>query len=93
MIDNKNISQTFFGRLFFYVNAIDMTILQALNTIAVEKVNPRECALGDVCQFLNYKHPSTNFLVYVCVSEMVLKIRLDASFQILDRERSHSDKR
>ena len=82
--DKKYIKQVL-GSFLYYVHAVDLTILQALNAITAEQAHLTERALQHVKQFLDYmaRHPEAIIRYRVC--NMVLNVHSDASFHSASR--------
>ena len=73
-----------------YAQAVDLTILQALNAIAAEQAKLTKRTLQHVHQFLDYMATNPDAIIRYRASEMVLNVHSDASFQSASRARSRA---
>ena len=74
--------------MLFYAQAIDTTILLALNAIAGAQVAPTTNTLKRPHQLLDYMATNPNAMVQYQASDMVLNIQSDASY--LSAPKAHS---
>ncbi len=72
--------QKIVGSLLYYARAVNMTILMALSSIAVEQTTATELTLQRCTQLLDYLAGHANATVRFYASDMILNIHSDASY-------------
>ncbi len=82
MLDAKGIKriQQIVGSILYYARAVDMTVLMALSSIAVEQTKATEKTLGRCLQLLNYLASNLEAKVRYHASDMIMNIHSDASY-------------
>ena len=70
--EHKKIVQEFMGTLFYYVRAVDTTMLTSLCYIAAQQANPTEQTMQKLKQFLDYAASHPDSVTTYQASEMVL---------------------
>ena len=65
-----------FGKLLYYVRAIDCTILTELNTIQEQQSKPTEFTAEVITKLLDYSVTSPNDVVRHKTSDMVLHVKI-----------------
>jgi hypothetical protein len=72
--------QKIVGSLLYYAHAVDMAILMALSSIAVEQTTATKLTLRRCTQLLDYLAENANATVCFYASDMILNIHSDASY-------------
>ncbi len=72
--------QKIVGSILYYLRAVDMTVLMALSTIAVEQTKATAKTMGRCIQLLNYLASNSEAKVRYYASDMVMNIYSDASY-------------
>jgi hypothetical protein len=80
--------QKIVGSILYYAQAVNMTVLMALSTIASEQTKGMERTLEKTYQVLDYLATHPNATVKFCASDMVMNIHSDASY--LSKPNAHS---
>jgi hypothetical protein len=68
------------GSILYYVQAVDMTVLMALSTVAVEQMKAMEHTSEKCTQLLDYLAKHTDAKICFHASDMIMNIHLDASY-------------
>jgi hypothetical protein len=91
-LDAKGIKrvQQIVGSILYYAHAIDMTVLMALSSIAVEQTKATEKTLGRCVQLLDYLASNSEAKVRYHASDMVMNIHSDASYLSKTKARSRA---
>ena len=81
-LDEKGIKriQQIVGSILYYARAIDMTVLAALSTIAIDQTKATERTMNRCIQLLDYLASNQNAKVRFYASDMVMNIHSDASY-------------
>ena len=74
----------------YYTQAVDMNILNALNSIAKDSSKPIERTMEHVEQLLDYMHTSPSTVVRYHTSHMILNVHSDTKHPSADCERSRA---
>ena len=77
---NKKYIQQVLGSFLYYAQAIDMTILLALNNIATQQSKPTESTMKRVYQLLDYMATHTKAIISFRASNMILNIHSDTLY-------------
>ncbi len=85
----KRVQQTV-GSILYYARAVDMTVLMALSSIAVEQTKATEKTLGRCIQLLDYLASNSEAKVRYHASDMVMIIHSDASYLSETKSRSRA---
>ncbi len=82
MLDAKGIKriQQIVGSILYYARAVDMTVLMALSSIAVEQTKATEKTLGRCLQQLDYLASNLEAKVRYHASDMIMNIHSDTSY-------------
>jgi hypothetical protein len=82
LLDEKGIKQVqkIVGSIFYYVRAVDMTVLMALSANAVEQTKATVKSMGKCIQLLDYLAINSEAKVRYYASNMVMNIHSDASY-------------
>jgi hypothetical protein len=82
VLDAKGIKriQQIVGSILYYASAVDMTVLMALSSIAVEQTKATEKTLGCCLQLLDYLASNSEAKVRYHASDMIMNIQSDASY-------------
>ena len=80
--------QTVVGTFLYYAQALDNTMLPALNDIATQQAQPTQKVKQKVQQLLDYANTYKNVFVRFFASDMQLQINSDAAFLVLPKARS-----
>jgi hypothetical protein len=72
--------QKIVGSIFYYVQAVDMTVLMPLSSIAVEQTKATEQTMSPCRQLLDYLSGHSDAKICFHASDMILNIHLDASY-------------
>ena len=91
-LDAKGIRkvQQIVGSILYYARAVDMTILMALSSIAVEQTTATKKTLSRCTQLLDYLSANANATVRFYASDMILNIHSDASYLSEAKARSRA---
>jgi hypothetical protein len=76
------------GSILYYVRAIDLMVLKALSSIAVEQTNASDKTIGRCTQLLDYLSLNADAKVRFHASDMILNIHSNASY--LSEEQAQS---
>jgi hypothetical protein len=89
-LDSKGIKriQQIVGSILYYAQAVDMIILKALSSIAVEQTNTMVKTIARCTQLLDYLSHNANANVRFYASDMILNIHSNASY--LSEAKAHS---
>ncbi len=82
-LDEKGIKpiQQIIGSILYYAHAVDMTVLEALSTIAINQTKATKRTMEQCrIQLLDYLASNQNAKVRLHASDMVLNIHSDASY-------------
>jgi len=82
VLDAKGIKriQQIVGSILYYARAVDMTVLMALSSIAVEQTKATEKTLGRCLQQLDYLASNLEAKVRYHASDMIMNIHSDTSY-------------
>ncbi len=72
--------QKIFGSILYYAQAVDMTVLMALSSIAVEQTKVTEQTISHCRHLLSYLPGHLDAKIRFHASNMILNIHLDASY-------------
>jgi hypothetical protein len=72
--------QQIVGSILYYAQAVDMTGLMGLSSIAVEQTKATERTMGRCIDLLNYHASNQDAKVHFHASDMVMNIHSDASY-------------
>ena len=91
-LDAKGIKriQQIVGSILYYAHAVDMTVLMALSSIAVEQTKATEKTLGRCLQLLDYLASNSEAKVRYHASDMIMNIHSDASYLSETKARSRA---
>ncbi len=80
-LDAKGIKriQQIVGSILYYARAVDMTVLAALSTIAIEQTKATQRTRDQSIQLLDYLASNQDAKVRIHASDIVMKIHLEAS--------------
>jgi hypothetical protein len=73
-------AQKIIGNILYFAQAIYMTVLMALSSIAVEQIKATEQNMSCCRQLLDYLSGYSDAKIHFCTSNMILNIHLDASY-------------
>jgi hypothetical protein len=76
--------------MLYYARVVDMTILMALSSIAVEQTQVTEKTMERCIQLLNYLASNSKAKVRFHASDMIMNIHLDASYLSKTNARSRA---
>jgi hypothetical protein len=82
--------QQIVGSILYYARAVDMTVLMALSSIAVEQTKATETTLLRCVQLLDYLACNAEAKVRFHASDMILNIHSDASYLSEAKARSRA---
>jgi hypothetical protein len=82
--------QQIVGSILYYARAVDMTVLMALSTIAIEQTKATEQTLARCFQLLDYLSHHSRAKVRFYASDMIMNIHPDASYLSEGRARSRT---
>ena len=71
---DKKYVQQIVGRFLYYAQAIDLTIIHALNSIAAYSSKPTERTMETVQQLLDYVCSNPNAIICLWQSDMILNV-------------------
>ncbi len=77
---NKCIQQVVGSFIYYYAQAVDLTILMALSDIATQQSAPTKNTKRRVDQFLDYMWMHPNAVIQYHTSDMVFNVHSDASY-------------
>jgi hypothetical protein len=91
-LDKKGIRrvQQIVGSILYYARAVDMTVLMALSTLAIEQTKATEQTLSKCFQLLDYLAHHSTAKVRFYASDMIMNIHSDASYLSEGRARSRT---
>ncbi len=92
VLDAKGIKwvQQIVGSILYYARAVDMTVLMALSSIAVEQTKATEKTMGRCIQLLEYLASNLEAKVRYHASDMVMNIHSDSSYLSETKARSRA---
>ncbi len=76
----KKCVQQFVGSFYYFVQAVDPTILMALLEIALQQAAPTENTMKRVNQFLDYMWTHPDEIIWYRLSDMILNVHYDALY-------------
>ena len=82
--------QQIVGSILYYARAVDMTVLMALSSIAVEQTKATEKTMGHCIQLLEYLASNSEAKVRYHASDIVMNIHSDASYLSETKARSRA---
>jgi hypothetical protein len=91
-LDKKGIRrvQQIVGSILYYARAVDMTVLMALSTLAIEQTKATEKTLSKCFQLLDYLAHHSHAKVRFYASDMIMNIHSDASYLTEGHARSRT---
>ncbi len=91
-LDKKGIKrvQQIVGSILYDARAVDMTVLMALSSIAIDQTKATEKTLANCFQLLDYLAHHSTVKVRFYASDMILNIHSDASYLSEGRARSRT---
>jgi hypothetical protein len=91
-LDAKGIKQIkqIVGSILYYARVVDMMVLMAISSIAVEQTKATEKTMGRCTQLLDYLSGHSNATVCFHASDMILNIHSDASYLLEEKARSRA---
>jgi hypothetical protein len=91
-LDAKGVKrvQKIVGSILYYAWAVDMTVLMALSSIAVEQTKATEKTMARCTQLLDYLSGHADAKVRFHASNMILNIHSNASYLSESKARSHT---
>jgi hypothetical protein len=91
-LDEKGIKrvQKIVGRILYYAQAVDMTVLMALSTIAVDQTKATKGTMEQCTQLLDYLAHNADAKVRFHASDMILNIHPDALYLSEAKARSRA---
>jgi hypothetical protein len=91
-LDAKGIKrvQQIVGSILYYARAVDMTVLMALSSIAVEQTKATERTMGRCLELLDYLATNSQAVIRFVASDMVMNIHSDASYLSETKARSRA---
>jgi hypothetical protein len=92
LLDDKGIKkvQQIVGSILYYARAVDMTVLMALSSIAVEQTKATVKTMARCVQLLDYLASNSDAKVRFHASNMVMNIHTDASYLSETKARSRA---
>ncbi len=92
LLDKKGIKrvQQIVGSILYYARAVDMTVLMALSTTAIEQTKATEQTIAKCVQLLDYLAYHSDAKVRFYASNMVMNIHSDASYLSEGKARSRT---
>ena len=92
VLDAKGIKrvQQIVGSILYYARAVDMTVLMALSSIAVEQTKATEQTFGRCLQLLDYLASNSEVKVRYHASDMIMNIHSDTSYLSETKARSRA---
>jgi hypothetical protein len=82
--------QKIVGSILYYARAVDMTVLMALSSIAVEQTRATTKTMGRCIQLLDYLASNSEAKIRYYASDMVMNIHSDASYLSETKARSRA---
>jgi hypothetical protein len=91
-LDTKGIKHVhrIVGGTLYYARAVNMTMLKALNLIAVEQTKATVKTMAQCTQILDYLSPNADAKIPFHASDMILNIQLDAAYLSEPNAQSHA---
>jgi hypothetical protein len=91
-LDKKGIKQVqqIIGSILYYARAVNMMVLMALSTIAVDQTKATEQTMERCTQLLDYLVHNADTKVHFCALDMILNIHSDASYLLEAKVRSRA---
>jgi hypothetical protein len=91
-LDKKGINrvQTIVGSILYYAQTVNMTVLMALSTIAVDQMKATKRTMERCTQLLDYLAHNTDAKVRFHAPDMILNIHSDASYLSEAKARSRA---
>ena len=91
-LDEKGIKrvQQIVGSILYYARAVDLTVLMALSSIAVEQTKATERTMKRCCELLDYLATQSEAKIRFHASDMVMNIHSDASYLSETKSRSRA---
>ena len=86
----KTFIQQVTGKLLYYARSVDMTMLHALNEIAIHTANGTQATLAATMHLLNYAASNPNATLRYQASDMILHIDSDAAYLVCPQARSRA---
>eukprot|EP00980_Cylindrotheca_fusiformis_P027368 scaffold20194_cov75-Cylindrotheca_fusiformis.AAC.1 len=80
--------QTVLGTLLYYAKAVDITMVTAIGSIAMDQAAATELTVKDITQLLNYAATNPDATIRFYASDMVLYVESDASYLSETKARS-----
>eukprot|EP00980_Cylindrotheca_fusiformis_P029377 scaffold23458_cov114-Cylindrotheca_fusiformis.AAC.1 len=80
--------QTVLGTLLYYAKAVDITMVTAIGSIAMDQAAATELTVKDITQLLNYAATNPDATIRFYASDMVLYVESDASYLSKTKARS-----
>jgi hypothetical protein len=92
MLDAKGIKrvQQIMGSILYYARAVDMTVVMAMSSIAMEQTKATKKTMGRCIQLLNYLASNLEAKVRFHASDMIMNIHSDASYLSETKARSRA---
>ena len=92
ILDKKGIKrvQQIVGSILYYARAVDMTVLMALSSIAIEQTKASERTMERCTQLLDYLSYHSDAKVRFYASDMIMNIHSDASYLSEGKSRSRT---
>ena len=92
LLDKKGIKrvQQIVGSILYYARAVDMTVLMALSTIAIEQTKATAKTMAKCVQLLDYLAYHSDAKVRFYASDMIMNIHSDASYLSEGKARSRT---
>ncbi len=91
-LDKKGIKrvQQIVGSILYYARAVDMTVLMALSSLAMEQTKATERTMTKCVQLLDYLAHHSDAKIRFYASDMIMNIHSDASYLSEHRARSRT---
>jgi hypothetical protein len=91
-LDDKGVKQVqqIVRSIFYYARAVNMTVLMALSSIAVEKKKATEQTMKRCTQLLDYLAGHADVKVRFHASDMIMNIHLDAPYLLEENAQSRA---
>ncbi len=92
LLDKKGIRrvQQIVGSILYYARAVDMTVLMALSTLAIEQTEATKNTMSKCVQLLDYLAHHSDAKVHFYASDMVMNIHSDALYLSEGKARSQT---
>jgi hypothetical protein len=92
LLDKQGIKkvQKIVGSILYYARTVDMTVLMALSSIAVEQTRATTQTMGRCIQLLDYLASNSEAKIRYYASDMVMNIHSDASYLSETKARSRA---